>query len=330
MDILRKVSTGLACAAAAWGVYEGVCLLTGDSDLVLQRAPPPPPGWAKDKVVWITGASSGIGEELSRQFAQAGARLILSARRGDELERVRTALALDESRCRIVVLDLSDHVSLPLRAAEAVAAFGGVDILINNGGVSTRSPAHAAAISLDKKVMDVDFFGQIICTKTVLPSMMAAKTGAIVNIVSIAGKMGTPLRTAYCASKFALLGFMDGLRLEMLDHNIAVVNVCPGSVVTNVSANALLANGEKLNITDKGIENGMKVNRCSELILRAIANRLDEVWIASGKELIATYAAQYTPDLHKAYFKKLAHMVVDGMGKDAADRIRAASQQQQQ
>ena len=217
----HRLSTVVLSAAALYSLYTLYRLSHADCDLTLGSAPRPSPTAFRDKIVWITGASSGIGEELAKRLAKAGAKLILSARRLSELERVKQSLGLGDDRVRIVVLDLGEHDSLLLRAKEANEAFGGVvDVLINNGGVSTRTLAKDTSIDIDKKVMNVDFFGQVICAKAVLPGMMQRKSGQIVNIVSLAGKLGTPLRTAYCAAKFALMGHMDALRLEQCNNGI--------------------------------------------------------------------------------------------------------------
>eukprot|EP00854_Cymbomonas_tetramitiformis_P000705 gene705-1163_t len=161
--------------------------------------------------------------------------------------------------------------------AYAGKAFGHVDILVNNGGVSTRVMAHECSFAVDKEVMNVDFLGQVCLSKAVLPSMMKRRSGQFVNISSLAGKTGVPLRTPYCAAKHALIGWFDALRLEQLETGIRVTNVCPGSVRTNVSRNAMMhVVGAKFDAMDENIDTGMDVARVADRILAAAYKGIDE------------------------------------------------------
>lgn len=204
------------------------------------------------KVVWITGASSGIGEALAYEFNKKGARLILSARRTEELERVKQQCNNHEDHVRILPLDLSEAATMQQKAEEAIEFFGGIDMLINNGGISQRATAADADMETIRKIMEVNFFGTVALTKAVLPGMISNKSGHIVTISSVMGKFGTKHRSAYAASKHALQGWFDCLRQEMYEHNIEVTVVCPGYVQTDITVNALTAKGDKFNKMGEG------------------------------------------------------------------------------
>lgn len=199
----------------------------------------------QDKVVWVTGASSGIGEGLVYALAQQNAKLILSARRVDELERVRqTCIELGALNAPFILpLDVSDLDSLPARAQQAHAAFGRLDILVNNAGIGMRGYVLDTDISVQQRVMQVNYFGTIALTKAVLPYMVEQKSGQLVVISSLTGKLPVPGRSAYCASKHALHGFFDALRGEVHHYGIRVTLICPGFVRSNISENALLPDG---------------------------------------------------------------------------------------
>ncbi len=204
----------------------------------------------QDKVVWLTGASSGIGEGLAYALAQQNAKLILSARRVEELERVKKNCAGDSAQANVAAnvpyvlpLDVADLDSLPQKAKEAREIFGRIDILVNNAGVGSRGYVVDMEIAVQQRVMQVNYFGPIALTKAVLPYMMEQKSGHIVVIGSLTGKLPVPGRSAYCASKHALHGFFDALRGEVHSYGIQVTMVCPGFVQTHISENSLLADG---------------------------------------------------------------------------------------
>ena len=209
----------------------------------------------RDKVIWITGASSGIGEGLAYALAKEDARLILSARRVEELERVKQKCIEDNagngtaksSGTRtvpyILPLDISELESLPALVLQAHALSGGIDILVNNAGIGMRGYVADTDIAVQQRVMQVNYFGQIALTKAVLPYMIERGSGHIVVISSLTGKLPVPGRSAYCASKHALHGFFDALRGEVHQYGIKVTIVCPGFVRTHISENALLPDG---------------------------------------------------------------------------------------
>jgi short-subunit dehydrogenase len=220
LSFVTKPSTLVGLVAAFFYV-----LATSDCDLCL-RCSTLKPAFVKDQVVWITGASSGIGRALALEVAQHGGKLILSSRSKDKLEAVKIQLPAG-TEAVVLPLDLSDLDSLPEKVKLAVEAFGVVDILVNNGGISTRALATEAAFSVVERVNLVDYLGQIKLTTELLPTFLKQKKGHIINISSIAGKFGVPLRSAYSAAKSALLAWMDSLRAEVSaqGHNLHVTNV---------------------------------------------------------------------------------------------------------
>ena len=228
------------------------------------------------KVVWITGASSGIGEALAHAFAQAGACLVLSSRRPDELERVRLALPRAiEHFC--LPLDLAQCDGFPALTAQVLGRFGRVDILVNNGGVSQRARAADATLAVERALMEVNYFGTVALTKAVLPSMLARRAGQVVVISSVMGYVGTPGRSTYAASKHALHGYFDSLRAEVWREGIKITLICPGYVQTKVSDNALGAHGEKHGRTDATHLRGITAECCAAATLRAIARGKEEI-----------------------------------------------------
>ncbi len=251
----------------------------------------------KDKVCWVTGASSGIGEGIVKQLASEGAIVVLSSRRREELERVQKQAGLNDKNSLIVEMDLSESETFQQCYSEIIKVYKKVDILFNNGGISQRSLVKDTELSTYKKIFDVNFFGNIALTKTVLQDMINNKSGSIVVISSIVGKVATQLRSGYSASKHALHGFYDSLRLEVADDNIHILTVLPGFINTNVSLNALTGNGEKYNKMDDALSEGMSVEECSYRILEAIENKHSEVIIAGIKENFAVVLKKLAPDL---------------------------------
>lgn len=255
----------------------------------------------KNKVIWITGASGGIGKELAIQLAEAGAKIILTARSADKLEAVRERLAGAEHW--VFPMDLLRVEEIPAFAEKVLAEVGQVDILINNAGISQRSLAKDTAIEVDRKIMELDFFAAVALTKAVLSGMLARQQGHIVAISSVAGKFGPPMRTAYAAAKHAIIGFMDSLRAETQADNLKVTVVTPGSVRTDISVNALEGDGQKHNIVDPLIANGMAVEECAARMVKGIQRDTPELLIAEGKTRLAVYLRRFFPRL---LFKMIA------------------------
>lgn len=240
------------------------------------------------KVVWITGASSGIGEALAYEFNKKGAYVILSARRTEELDRVKENCENAEETVRILPLDLTEQSSFPEKVEEAKTFFGTVDMLINNGGVSQRAYAVDSTMESIRRLMEVNFFGSVALTKALLPTFIDHKGGHIVVISSVMGKLGTKYRSAYAASKHALHGWFDCLRQEVYDDNIDVTLVCPGYIKTNITYNALTAEGEKYKQMGDAHKKAMTPNEFAQQLLPKLAKRKEEVYIG-GTEILSIY-----------------------------------------
>lgn len=256
-----------------------------------------------NKVIWITGASSGIGEALAHAFAREGAKLVLSSRRADELNRVKNALKLKDENVLILPLDLADTSKVNALTQQVIATFGRIDILINNGGISQRALTKDTSLEIDRKIMEVNFFGTIALTKSVLPYMLQQKSGHIIAMSSIAGKFGFYFRSAYAASKHALHGFFESLRMEIYKENVQVMIVCPGKVKTNISINAVTGNGGTHNQMDASQENGVSAEVCAEQILKGIKNNTEELFIG-GKELRGVWVKRFFPKLFSKLIRK--------------------------
>ena len=177
---------------------------------------------------------------------------------------------------------------------------------MNNGGVSQRSLAHETQIAVDKRIMDINYIGTVALTKAILPHFIANKKGHFVVTTSIVGKIGTPLRSSYAASKHALHGFFDSLRAENHKNNIVVSLICPGFIKTNVSKNALTGNGTALGKMDVATGKGMSAERCATLIIKAIEKQKAEVYIAGAKEKMGVYVKRFFPKLFAVLIRKLS------------------------
>ena len=256
----------------------------------------------KDKVVMITGASSGIGEALVYAFDERQAKIIIAARREKELERVKNNCK-NPQNIIIQPLDLEKHDEIPVLVENVLKQVKKIDVLINNGGISQRSLAKETSLEVDKKIMDINYFGAVALTKAVLPSMLQNKNGHIVVISSVTGKIGVKLRSAYAASKHALHGFYDSLRYENWQDNIFVTIICPGYIRTNVSINALTADGTVQNSMDEATDNGFEPSFLAEKIIEAIAKKKEEVIIA-GKEKLGIYLKRFYPSLLSKVMRK--------------------------
>jgi dehydrogenase/reductase SDR family protein 7B len=246
------------------------------------------------RVIWITGASSGIGEAIAVKLSAWNARLILSSNQNEELERVKAGLNLKPEDVYILPLDLGDPASLEEKAKEAQNIFGRIDILINNGGISQRSLVLETSLETDRKIMEINYFSGVILTKSVMPSMLARDFGHIVAVSSITGKFGFPLRSAYSASKHAIYGFYESLGAEYSDRGIRTTIICPGRVRTNISLGALGPDGKPQNIMDHGQQYGITAERCAMDIINGIRKNKREVY-SGGKELLMVYIKRFFP-----------------------------------
>jgi short-subunit dehydrogenase len=252
----------------------------------------------KNKIIWITGATSGIGEELAFQLSSLGAKIILSARRVEELERVK-------SKCKtevlVLPLDLSENKSFDEKVNKVIARFGRIDVLINNGGISQRSLVSETALEIDRKIMEVNYFGNIALTKAVLPIFQEQKSGQFVIISSLSGKFGFFLRSAYSASKHALVGFYESLRLEEEKNGVKVSLVFPGLIKTNISQNAISKDGKSHGELDNNQAKGISAKKCAQQIISGIEKEQLEIFAGAGELKAVTI---------KRLFPKLFHKII--------------------
>jgi short-subunit dehydrogenase len=255
-----------------------------------------------NKTIWITGASSGIGEALAMQLSSQPVNLILSARRASELERVKAACS-NPDRIKILTLDLAKPDSHQEVTHEAITLFGQIDILINNGGISQRSLVKDTVLDVDRKLMEVNYLGSVSLTKCLLPHMLERGNGQFVVVTSLTGKFGTPYRSGYAASKHALHGFYDSLRAELEDQGILVTLAAPGFVKTNVSLNAFVGDGSKANVMDEAQANGISAEACAKTIIKAMRKGKREIYV--GKESYGVYVKRFFPGLFASMIKRV-------------------------
>jgi len=252
-----------------------------------------------DRTIWITGASAGIGEALAVRFAQEGARLVLSARRESELERVAARCrekGLGADQVLVLPLDVTAWEALPGAVQTVLDRFGHIDLLINNAGVSQRSLCLDTDMTVYRQLMEVDVMGQIALTKAVLPHMLERGAGHIAVTASVAGKVGAPLRTGYCAAKHAVMGFFDALRAEVEDQGVHVSTIVPGFIRTDISRNALAGDGQAFGQEDDDIAGGMAVNDCAEVVVKGLNAKKREIPVGKGKEMAALWLKRVAPE----------------------------------
>ena len=257
-------------------------------------------GKINTKTVWITGASSGIGEAIVYALDKKKCQLIISSRKEAELNRVK-ANCTHEENIKIIPLDLANLFDMEVIAKKASAAFGPIDILINNAGISQRSEIIDTDIKVYKKLMDINYLGTIALTKAVLPYFVRRKKGQFVTVTSLMGKFAGPQRSGYCGAKHALHGFFDVLRLEHEKDGIEVTMICPGYVQTNIDKNALTADGSPQERHDIENQNGLPVAIFVEKMIKAIERKKFEAYMGK-KEVAGIYL--------KRFFPKLLHRVV--------------------
>jgi short-subunit dehydrogenase len=226
------------------------------------------------KTIWITGASSGIGEGLATAFARAGARLVLSGRRVGALEAVAGRC---QTQSLVLPFETTDLDVLPAMVAKAEGFSGGVDVLVNNAGISQRSLALDTQFDVYRTIMEVDFFAPLRLTQLVLPGMVRRGSGAIVNNASVAGKVGSPLRTGYCAAKHAMVGWSDALRAEVAQYGVSVHVLTPGFVATSIADNALKGDGSVNGPSDDPVNAGISIDEAATQILDALAIDTPEI-----------------------------------------------------
>lgn len=254
----------------------------------------------ENQVIWITGASSGIGEALAYEFARRGSNLILSARRENELQRVADACVeagAPAEKVQILTLDVTDEAGIPAKVATTHKMWGRIDMLINNAGISQRSLCVDTDMATYRRLFEVDVFGQIALTKEALPIMLAQKSGHMIVTASVAGKIGVPQRTGYCAAKHAMMGFFDALRSEVSKDGIKVTTITPGFIRTAIAENALKGDGSNFGKTDANIAAGMDVSECASVIMRGLEKGKQEIAVGKGAEMKALWVKRFFPNM---------------------------------
>ncbi len=254
----------------------------------------------EDKIIWITGASSGIGKSLALLMGHQGARIILSGRNRHRLEEVKRAMPYPD-KAVILPLDLSNPDALPGVVQKALDTFGSVDMLVNNAGISQRSTIAETGMEVYEELMRVNYLGTVGLSKALLPHFIRRQQGHFVVVTSLMGKFGSPLRSGYCGAKHALHGFFDVLRMEHEKDGVYVSMICPGFVHTDLARNALVGDGSAQGFQDRATENGMDPDLFARKMLRAIEKRSWESYIG-GREVFGVYL--------KRFFPRLLHRVV--------------------
>jgi len=258
----------------------------------------------KDKRIWITGAGSGIGAAMVEQLAGVASLLVISALEENDLQLLKSKLAHTNTRIEVLPFDLGDPDQVKTAAEQVINRFGGVDVLINNGGISQRGLVADTLMDVDRRIMEVNFFGHIRLTKLLLPHMLEQKSGHIAVTSSMVGKFGFPLRSSYAASKHALQGYFETLGLEYYDKGIRITIALPGRIQTNISINAISGTGDRHGMMDPGQAGGMKAGVCARKYLKAIEKNQWEVYIGNS-EIVMIWFRRYVPKL----FRYLARRV---------------------
>jgi dehydrogenase/reductase SDR family member 7B len=259
----------------------------------------------KNKTIWITGASSGIGETTAYRFAKDGAILLLTALEKDKLELVsKKCMDLGANASYVIDYDLSDINNIPSLCKKALEQTGHIDVIFNNAGISQRDLVLETDFEVDKKIMDVNYFAPVLMSKIILKSMLNNGGGTIAVTTSIAGKFGFPLRSSYSASKHALYGYFESLHAEYYDKNIRVCFICPGRVQTNISKYALKGDGQQYNKMDEGQASGISADKAAIKIYKAIRKQKADTLVGK-KELLMVYLKRFFPGLTRNLVRKI-------------------------
>lgn len=249
-----------------------------------------------NKIVWLTGASSGIGEQLALNLSRQNAKLILSSYEAEAMEDVANKCRANGAECRTIIFDLSKQDEVASAIIKAVSFYNRIDVLINNGGLSQRSKTIDTSAEVLRKIMEINFFSAASITTAILPLMLKQGSGIIGVTSSISGKFGFPLRSAYSASKHALHGFFETVRLENQKDGISVTIVCPGRIATSISVNALTGSGKKHGEMDPGQANGLSAEKCAERYLKALKKGKREALIGKS-ELLMVHLKRFFPNI---------------------------------
>ncbi len=258
-----------------------------------------------NKIIWITGASSGIGEASAYEFANNKTKLILTARNKTKLNDIKQkCLKLGAISCDILEYDLADIENIDNLVQKAISFNGKIDFLFNNAGISQRALAGDSLFEVDKKIMDVNFFAPIKIAKLLIPHFIENNTGTFIVTTSITGRFGFPLRSAYSASKHALYGYFETIQAEYFQKNIKVLIVCPGRVNTNISYYALEKDGTQHSKLDAGQAGGISSQKAAKKIIKAVKKQKTEITVG-GKELLMLYIKRFLPALSKKLIRKI-------------------------
>lgn len=260
----------------------------------------------KGQTIWITGASSGVGEGMARVFHREGAQLVLSARRAGELERVKADCAGGPGEIMVLPFDVADAGQRAAAADEVLARCPRLDVLVNNAGISQRSLAIDTDLEVDRRIMEVDFFGPVDLSKRVLPRMIEQGGGQLIVTSSVAGKHGVPYRTTYSAAKHALHGYFDTLRIEVLEHQVHTMLLVIAGVKSNVARHALLGDGSEFGHDDWNDSSGMSAEDCALRVVEAMLAREQEPVICIPPAMEAMKLKTADP---VAFTKRMANML---------------------
>jgi short-subunit dehydrogenase len=258
--------------------------------------------------VWITGASSGIGEACACRYASEGARLVLTSSSADRLEKVAVKCrGLGASAVTVLPYDLAVTDGIDALVEKAWNAYCGIDVVMLNAGISQRTNVEDTSMDMVRKIMEINYFAPVAIAKALLPKMISAGGGKMAVTTSISGRFGFPLRCGYSSSKFALYGFFETLQAEYHDAGIKVTIVCPGRVNTNISRYALDKGGKPHGVMDPGQADGMSSEKAARIITRAVEKGKREV-LVGRKELLMVYIKRFFPGLCALLSRKIKPM----------------------
>jgi short-subunit dehydrogenase len=262
----------------------------------------------KNKVVLITGASSGIGKALAEEYAAAGAKVVIAARNSDKLNELKSSLIKRNFEVYAVSGDVSKEEDCKRMVDETIAKYGALDVLINNAGISMRALFEDVDLNVIRQLMDVNFWGTVYCTKFALPYLLKNK-GSVVGVSSIAGYKGLPGRTGYSSSKFAMQGFLETLRIENLKKGLHVLIACPGFTASNIRNTALAKDGSMQGESPLDEGKLMTAEEVARKIISAIARKKHRLVLTTQGKLIVL--------LNKFFPKMMDKMVYNHMAKES-------------
>lgn len=289
-----------------------ILLLDCDLTLAFKEKCGKPLNSLQGQVIWIVGASTGIGEYLAYELVSNGAKVVLSARRVTELARVKSKcldvgrkLNVTEADILVIPLDISRIDQHRDAFDQVISHFGQLDILVNNAGRSQRAHWLDINLELDRDLFEGNVFGLLHLTRIVLPHFLAKKKGHIAVTSSVCGKIGAPFSASYNATKHALHGYFETARAELAPQGVSITMLCPGPVFSDLLTNCATGKyGQKLGGSMNSKDRRMTTDRCAHLCAIAIVNHLDEAWISINPVLLSLYAAQYIPSLFRSYFAR--------------------------